>query len=119
MKVSEIMKFVTNILAVLLVSLAVCFSSAAQTNLQDKPLEITYKPNARARSCQGSGSAKVRVTFDKSGKVTEVEMIESSSCNGFNKNVIEAARKIKFKPEIKSGEAVTVTKLIIYTYRII
>ncbi|CAN5490774.1 hypothetical protein BH10ACI1_BH10ACI1_10370 [soil metagenome] len=117
MKASKIMKFVTAILMVFV--LCVGFSVNLDAQTQDKSLEITNKPHPSARGCQGSGTARVRATFDKSGKVTQAELVLASSCVIFNQNSIEAARKIKFKPAIKDGEAITVTKLIEYAYQII
>ena len=113
------MKFITAILAIFILCVGFSVNLDAQTNTQDKSLEITSKPHPSARGCQGSGVARVRATFDKSGKITQAELVLASSCAIFNQNSIEAARKIKFKPAMKDGEPITVTKLIEYAYQII
>lgn len=111
------MKFIKSALTILCFCLVFSVNLDAQT--QDKSLEIIKKPHPSARGCQGSGTARVRVTFDKSGKITQTDLVLLSNCAAFNQNVIEAARKIKFKPAIKDGEPITVTKLIEYAYTII
>jgi TonB family protein len=59
---------------------------------------------------------KIKVTFHSSGKVTMAEIAESSGCKFFDKETLRVARKIKFNPEIKNGEAATVIKTIEYNY---
>jgi protein TonB len=99
-------------------------SKAADAKAQkvdyDQNIKIKKKPHPSvSRSClQTSGVTRVRVTFDKSAKVTDVELIISSGCNGFDDNALRAAKKIKFTPAMKNGEAVTVTKLVEYAFSI-
>ena len=89
-----------------------------QEQAQDRPLKITKKPFASAGNCSsGSGKILMRVTFDKSEKVTDVEVINSSGCASFDENAVKAARKIKFKAAIRNGEPVTTTRLVEYNYR--
>jgi TonB family protein len=84
----------------------------------DKPLKILNKPRARPAGCnQSSGQTKLRVTFDKSAKITKTEITQSSGCADFDNNSIKAARNIKFEPQIKDGEAITVTKQVEYNFR--
>lgn len=104
--------------------------NAQETNAADKPDAKTQEKNydqnivvknkpqpVFARSCkQDYGRAQVRVTFDKSEKVTNVEMILSSGCEKFDENAVQAAKKIKFKAAMKNGEPVTITKLVEYTF---
>jgi TonB family protein len=59
---------------------------------------------------------KIKVTFHSSGKVTAAEIDESSGCKFFDKETLRVARKIKFNPAIKNGEAVTVVKMVEYNY---
>lgn len=40
-----------------------------------------------------------------------------SGCLSFDNNALSVARKIKFEPEIKDGEAITVTGLVEYAFR--
>ena len=103
---------------------AAVFSIAAGTAVSaqdvDKPMKVIKKPQPNARGCQPgtSGRASVRVTFDKSGKVTEAEMISPSGCAPFDKSAILAARQIKFEPAKKNGTAVTTVRPVEYTYAI-
>ncbi len=84
----------------------------------DENVVIKKKPRVgTARFCsQTSGTARLRVTFDKSEKVTDIIIISPSGCNNFDKNAVRAAKKIKFKPAIKNGEPITITKLVEYTF---
>lgn len=86
-----------------------------QTN--DKKLKILKKPAPESGGCrQTSGLTMIRVTFDKSAKVTEAVVTKSSGCTDFDNNSLKAARKIKFEPQTKNGEPVTVTKPVEYKY---
>lgn len=88
----------------------------------DRPFRILYKPKAAlSGDCgrSGSGTVELRVTFDKSEKVTNVEKLELSGCLAFDRNAIKAAKGIKFQTEIKNGEAITVVRRIIYKFNIL
>ena len=128
------MKKILIIFAVLLFALAFAGNSNAQTNNssnsserktkknekqeKDKPLKIKRKSPPEFGNCsQGAGLARLRVVFDKSAKVTNVEIAISSGCDSFDNNAIKAAKRIKFEPAIKNGEPITVTKLVEYTFR--
>jgi TonB family protein len=86
--------------------------------VKDSPLKIKKKPFAsRMEECgDGRGTTTLKVTFDKSAKVTNVEMISSSGCAAFDRSAIKAAGKIKFKPAIKNGAPFTVVKTATYTF---
>ncbi len=97
----------------------------AQANVQpippskknDTPLKIKSKPSPSTRGCQpGSGLMRLRVTFDKSAKITNVEQISASGCDDFDDSAIRAAKSIKFVPETKEGVPITVTKTVEYAY---
>lgn len=104
--------------------------NAQETNNADKPEAKTQQKNydqnivvknkpqpVFARSCpQNSGATRVRVTFDKSEKVTDVEIVSSSGCQDFDENAVAAAKKIEFKAATKNGEPVTITKLVEYKF---
>ncbi len=124
-------KNLLTIFSVLFISLFFVFTANAQTDNnsnkdekktekqeKDRPLKIIKRQYPRSRNCeQSSGRITLRVTFDKSAKVTNVEIIKPSDCTGFDDNAIEAARGIKFNPAIKNGESVTVKKLVQYDFR--
>ncbi len=85
---------------------------------RDRPLKVINKPPAAPGYCrQSEALARVRVTFDKSAKVTAAEIVIPSGCDEFDDRAIAAARKIRFEPAIKNGEPITVTKLVEYEYR--
>jgi TonB family protein len=95
----------------------------AQDNSQtekpkDRPLKILKRDFPRDMSdCpKSTGTVLVKVTFDKSEIISNVELVSSSGCNSFDNKAIASSKKIKFKPAIKDGEARTVTKLIEYQY---
>jgi len=81
-------------------------------------LEIKSKPRAEMGDClQSSGLTRLRVTFDKTAKVTFAEIVIASGCEGFDKRAIKAAKGIKFKPAVKNGEPVTVVKSVEYIFQ--
>ena len=120
------------ILSVLYIILFFVFAANAQTDNNsnkdeqkiekqenDRPLKIKRKPYPAVGNCgQFSGRTTLRVTFDKSAKVTDVEIVASSGCDGFDKNSVKAAKGIQFEPQIKDGEPITVTKRVEYAFEI-
>lgn len=104
---------------VALLSIAVLLLSFSVADAQTVKLKIIKKPSPKARKCSpAAGTALVRVTFHSSGTVSDVELRQSSGCNTFDQNALDAARRIEFEPEMKDGKAVTVFKMIEYSYRI-
>lgn len=89
---------------------------------KDRPLKIISKEPPRVSvfgQCfkqYGTPYVKtlVRVTFDKSGKISAVELVNGSSCLEFDEESLRVARLIKFSPQVKDGEPVTVTKMVVY-----
>ncbi len=61
-------------------------------------------------------SVQINVTFDSSGKVTKTEIYRGSGCSAFDKEAMRTGKRIKFDPEIKDGQPVTVIKVIEYGY---
>jgi TonB family protein len=59
------------------------------------------------------------VNFDKSAKITDAVLVQSSGCEEFDNNALKAARGIKFKPAITDGEAATVTKPVEYRFSLL
>lgn len=100
--------------------------AAAQTDPPPKPqgvktpAKITKKPQSSARGCPrgSSGRARLKVTFDKSGAITDVVQIKSSGCDSFDRGAIRAAKMIKFEPALLDGVAITLVKTIEYAYSI-
>jgi TonB family protein len=110
-------KNIAALFSVVLLSLS--FAVAANAQTENRKLKIIKKPTAEVVTCgQRSGLTMLRVTFDKSAKVTKAEIVRSSGCAAFDNNSITAARGIKFEPEIKDGAAVTVSKPVEYRFEI-
>lgn len=89
-----------------------------KSDQQNKKLKIKSKPIPRSGgSCpQDSGIVTVLVTFDKSAKITKTEITRSSGCDIFDRDSIQAAMKIKFEPEVKDGEPITVMRPVQYSF---
>ena len=56
----------------------------------------------------------LRLTFDATAKITDVEVKSASGCNAFDKESVNAARRIKFEPAVQDGKPISVTKTIVY-----
>ena len=85
----------------------------------DEKANINRKKIAHinGRSCRESEvKILLKITLHRSGKVTYVEVIESSSCQSFQDNAIKEARKIKFTPAKKNGIAVSQYQKIGFEY---
>jgi TonB family protein len=95
-------------------------NASPQPTDEIKKLVVKRKPHARPYGCSAGtrGEAKVRVTFGKDGKIGDRTLVQSSGCKGFDESAIDAAGRIKFEPQMRNGEAVTVSKLILYSYYI-
>lgn len=62
-------------------------------------------------------AVQIKVEFLDSGKIGETSLV-SSSCNdkSLEQQALDAAKKIDFKPAVKSGKTATVTKNVGYTF---
>ncbi|HEX9962727.1 MAG TPA: TonB family protein [Pyrinomonadaceae bacterium] len=86
----------------------------------DRPLKITRSASpsrdtfSKCFKKQATGQLfiRLRAIFHSSGKITGAEIVTPSGCEYFDKESLGVVQKIKFKPEIKNGEAVTVTKIV-------
>ncbi len=96
------------------------FSAASNgQNQKDKPLKISEKPQPQypKDGCDSkSGRGSFRVTFDKSGAISDVTTIKSSGCSIFDESSLKAAYQIKFSPAEKDGQPVTVVKVVQYSF---
>jgi TonB family protein len=118
-------KFSKSVL-VLFSILFLCFVSSAQTEnsnskkkpVKDKPLKIkTSRVDPYTEiinSCYFTNTSRIYtailVTFDKSGIITDAEIRGSSGCKALDEEYVKLVKKIKFDPEIKNGEPITVIK---------
>ncbi len=101
--------------ALFIISLCLCVSAFAQ----DSPLKILDQPKPELPEDYGTldaqGSIVLRVEFLADGKIGEIKII-SSIGKSLTDLAIEAAKKIKYEPEKKDGEVVTVIKTVRYSY---
>jgi hypothetical protein len=85
------------------------------------PVLVISKPLAgytsAARDRLTTGVIRLRATLDKTGRVSKIGFV-SGLPDGLNRSAFFAALRIKFIPEEKDGEAVTVTKTFEYTFSI-
>lgn len=92
--------------------------AAKQGNI---PLKILSKPRAKY-SCEAKlndvqGTVLLSVVFLKTGKIGKIKVIEGLPF-GLLEIAVEAAKKIKFEPEIKNGKTEIVTKKLKYHFTI-
>ncbi len=91
---------------------------------QSKRVYTNVKINRKSFAKSGgncsrvTGTTEVNVTFDKSAKITEVEIRKPSGCNEFDQNAVEAAKGLKFEPAKADDEPITVIKTVVYNYNI-
>lgn len=86
----------------------------------DVPLKILYKPKAaypvpKSGTLCMTGVVRLRVRFLENGKIGNIYPVGSLPY-GATENAIEAAKLIKFQPAMKDGKAVTITKVIEYSF---
>lgn len=93
-------------------------NSSNSAQKKNKKLKIKFKPPPSSRECgaQPSGRTIINVTFDKSGGVTNTELVASSGCDSFDKSSMYMARMIVYEPEVKDGVLVTVIKKVMYDF---
>ena len=109
-------KNLSKFFAIMVFSLFFAISTHAQTeNNTDSKKAETVDQDKTDGDCPAKSVARVRVTFHKSGKVTDVELVLSAGCNRFDEQALKAARRIKFEPAKKNGKKVTTTKVVEYT----
>ncbi len=70
-----------------------------------------------ARENNVAGTVVLSVTFLDSGQIGTVEVV-SGLADGLTEKAIDAAKRIKFKPAMKSGKPITVTRQIEYKFDI-
>ena len=84
-----------------------------------KPLQITSKPRAEytdeARLRCIDGIVELQVTFFANGRTGNIKILKGLEY-GLSKKAVEAAKLIKFEPEIKKHRAVTIARKVSYTF---
>lgn len=124
-------------LAVFFSLLAVGFVAAsAQTNAQTAPdadpiyklSEVDEKPKIKKKprakyedsylKCGARGLVVLRIVLLKTGEIGDVAVVTTSRCAAFDDNAVRAAKKVKFKPALKNGQAVSVSATVEYSYSV-
>ncbi len=86
-----------------------------------QPLRILERPTPRLtaeqskNNIEAQGTITLRVEFLANGQIGKISPV-SSLPYGLTENAVEAAKKIKFKPEVKDSNHVTVFKIIQYSF---
>ena len=65
--------------------------------------------------CPRKGSVRLRIVLHKSGRVTEVTIINGMGCS-YDEATVDSARKFKFIPAVKDGQQVSQYQIFEYRY---
>lgn len=89
------------------------------TTQVDEKIKVKSKPRSSTdgKCAEDTGRVSLRVYFQSSGKITKAEIVAPSSCEYFNESSLKAAKRIKFKPAMKDGQAVSYTTIVEYDWR--
>jgi hypothetical protein len=91
----------------------------AQDSKESRPLHILEKPAPELPfdhlSLTIQGTVQLNVQFYSWGEIGQIVPI-SNLPPSLTQNAIDAAKKIKFEPELDKGTAVTVTRVVEYPY---
>lgn len=119
-----LMRFLAYSILVLLFCTA-CFPQAvdtdrAKTDKPDSPLQILYKPKAKYPKQDGGticvrGTVTLRVEFRFDGSIGKIAVIKGLPY-GLTESAIEAAKKMRFAPEIKGGYYITTNRPVSFTF---
>lgn len=86
-----------------------------------RKLVIKYKPNPgytkEARRNGTEGRVVLRVEFKADGEIGSVEPVEGLP-NGLTEEAVEAARRIRFEPELRDGQPVSKKLHVVYMFRL-
>lgn len=101
------------LLPCILVILVLFFNVLAQNS----PLQIEKKPIAyyTEPQCCAQGTVALRIQFLESGKIGNIQTVSGMPC-GLTESSIKAGKKIEFKPAMKDGKFVTVSKQVQYSF---
>jgi protein TonB len=86
-----------------------------------KPLQITSKPRAlytelATKNCI-QGTIILKITFFSNGQVGKIKVVKGLPF-GLSEQAVEAAKRIKFEPAMKSGKPINVTEKVKYPFTI-
>jgi Gram-negative bacterial TonB protein C-terminal len=102
---------------VALIALSATFVFGQTNKTYDTPMKIINKPRAVWKDGQdcSTGTITLRVEFLDSSKIGKISLVSGINKNR-NESAIEVAKKIIFKPAMKDGQPVTVSKQIQYNF---
>ena len=89
-----------------------------RTTPRERPLEIVDKPKAsypKDFNAHVQGTITLRVEFLSTSKIGRINVIKGLP-HGLTEHAIQAARSIKFNPEVKGCKAVDVFRPVSYTF---
>lgn len=94
-------------------------SGVVSSDGQNQPLKILSRHlpayTEAARYSEVQGTVLLSVTFKSNGEIGKITVVKGLP-KGLSKQAIKVAKKIKFVPEKKNGENVTVTKTLEYGF---
>ena len=85
---------------------------------RDRPLQIVDKPKASYPEdfqSEAQGTVTLRVEFLAAARIGRISVVKGLP-HGLTEQAIQAARQIKFKPEIKNCKAVDIFRPVSYTF---
>ena len=88
-------------------------------NLNPNSLQIVYNPRPTytnaARQNQVTGTVALQMVFLASGQVGKISVISGLS-DGLTEQAIAAAMQVKFKPAMRDGKPITISKTLTYIF---
>ena len=83
--------------------------SAREVDVRAKLIRPLDDPPSPGSDCRGRLRLLVivRAVLRKSGKVTEVELVEGSGCSRYDTEAIRAVQNVKFNPALKDNRPVS------------
>ncbi len=86
------------------------------------PLIILLKPKAsytlKARMNAVGGTILLRIVFSADGNISKISIVNDGLPDGLNGEAVQAARQIRFLPQIDDGTPVTVERFVEYKFTI-
>lgn len=92
-----------------------------KSDKNNRRLNVLYKPRAlyteEAKLNNIQGKVRVRVTFLANGEIGSVSEVAGLPF-GLTEKAIDAAKKMRFEPQISNGRLVAVTKVVVFNFTI-
>jgi TonB family protein len=76
-----------------------------QADRAEPELAKDCQPNIPDLDEPGDYSVKVRYTVNEDGSVSDVEIVKSSGVKAIDRAIVEAAKKMRYKPAVQDGQA--------------